>query len=315
LEEVVDPQPAPGQVLIAVKACSVNYPDVLVIEDKYQVKPQRPFAPGGEVSGVIEQLGAGVSGLSVGQRVLAQISSGGMAEKAVVAARDVTVIPDAMPFEDAASLLMTYATSLYALEHRTHIKPGEKLLVLGAGGGIGISAVQLGSALGAHVIAAASSQEKVDVAIAQGAHSGVVYPAGPFDKDGLKQLANLFKEACGTGWDIACDAVGGDYAEAAVRASGFNGRYLVVGFPAGIPKLPLNLVLLKSCDIIGVFWGGAFMREPDLKARITQRLLELYQAGKIKPLVSARFPLARGAEAIALLAERRAIGKIVVVID
>ncbi|MET0336988.1 MAG: NADPH:quinone oxidoreductase family protein, partial [Caulobacter sp.] len=237
LEELPDPTPGAGQVVLDVKACGVNYPDVLIIQDMYQFKPQRPFAPGGEVSGVVSAVGDGVSHLKVGDRVLASTGWGGMAEKLAVDAARVVPIPDAMPFDEAAAFLMTYGTSYYGLKDRGHIKPGETLLVLGAAGGVGLAAVELGKAMGAKVIAAASSQEKVDLAISRGADSGVVYPTGPFDKDGQKALAQLFKDACGpNGWDVAYDAVGGDYAEAVIRASGWNGRFLVIGFPAGIPK-------------------------------------------------------------------------------
>ncbi|CAN5154194.1 NADPH:quinone oxidoreductase family protein [soil metagenome] len=316
LEELPDPVAGPGQVVLTVKACGVNYPDVLIIEDKYQFKPQRPFAPGGEVAGVVESLGEGVTGLTVGQRVLASSGHGGMAEKLLVDAVRCTPIPDSMPFDEAAAFILTYGTSYYALKDRAHLKAGETLLVLGAAGGVGLAAVELAKAAGAKVIAACSSQEKVDLAIEHGADSGVVYPRGPFDKDGQKALANLIKEACGpNGWDVAYDAVGGDYSEATIRASGWNGRFLVVGFPSGIPKIPLNLTLLKSCDIVGVFWGASVAREPKLHAQNITDLMGLYAEGKIKPYVSERFPLAQAGDAIAHLASRKAMGKVVVVND
>ena len=316
LEELPDPVAGPGQVVLAVKACGVNYPDVLIIEDKYQFKPQRPFAPGGEVSGVVESLGEGVTSLTVGQRVLASSGHGGMAEKLLVDAVRCTPIPDSMPFDEAAAFILTYGTSYYALKDRGQLKAGETLLVLGAAGGVGLAAVELAKAAGARVIAACSSQEKVDLAIAHGADSGVVYPRGPFDKDGQKALANLIKDACGpNGWDVAYDAVGGDYSEATIRAAGWNGRFLVVGFPSGIPKIPLNLTLLKSCDIVGVFWGASVAREPKLHAQNVKDLMGLYAEGKIRPHVSGRFPLAQAGEAIAHLASRKAMGKVVVVND
>ncbi|WP_426032634.1 NADPH:quinone oxidoreductase family protein [Caulobacter sp. DWP3-1-3b2] len=316
LEELPDPVAGPGQVVLTVKACGVNYPDVLIIEDKYQFKPQRPFAPGGEVAGVVEQLGEGVTGLTVGQRVLASSGHGGMAEKLLVDAVRCTPIPDTMPFDEAAAFILTYGTSYYALKDRGQLKAGETLLVLGAAGGVGLAAVELAKAAGSKVIAACSSQEKVDLAIAHGADSGVVYPRGPFDKDGQKALANLIKDACGpNGWDVAYDAVGGDYSEATIRASGWNGRFLVVGFPSGIPKIPLNLTLLKSCDIVGVFWGASVAREPKLHAQNVKDLMGLYAEGKIKPYVSERFPLAKAGDAIAHLASRKAMGKVVVVND
>ncbi|KRA65966.1 NADPH:quinone oxidoreductase [Caulobacter sp. Root655] len=316
LEELPDPVAGPGQVVLAVKACGVNYPDVLIIEDKYQFKPQRPFAPGGEVSGVVESLGEGVTTLKVGQRVLASSGHGGMAEKLLVDAVRCTPIPDSMPFDEAAAFILTYGTSYYALKDRGQLKAGETVLVLGAAGGVGLAAVELAKAAGARVIAAASSQEKVDLAIAHGADAGVVYPRGPFDKDGQKALANLIKEACGpNGWDVAYDAVGGDYSEATIRAAGWNGRFLVIGFPSGIPKIPLNLTLLKSCDIRGVFWGASVAREPKLHVQNVKDLMGLYAEGKIRPHVSERFPLAKAGDAIAHLASRKAMGKVVVVND
>ena len=316
LSELPDPVAGPGQVLIDVKACGVNYPDVLIIEDKYQFKPTRPFAPGGEVSGLIAAVGEGVTKFKVGDRVLASTGWGGMAEKLALEEGRCTAIPDTMPFDEAAAFILTYGTSYYALKDRGSLKAGETLLVLGAAGGVGLAAVELGKAAGARVIAAASSQEKVDLAIAHGADSGVVYPRGPFDKDGQKALANLIKEACGpNGWDVAYDAVGGDYSEATIRAAGWNGRFLVIGFPSGIPKIPLNLTLLKSCDIVGVFWGASVARDPAGHAQNVRELMALYAEGKIKPHVSERFPLAKAGDAIAHLASRKAMGKVVVTND
>ena len=316
LEDLPDPQPGPGQAVVAIKACGVNYPDVLIIEDKYQFKPARPFEPGGEIAGVVKAVGDGVTNVKVGDRVLGSTGNGGMAEAIALDAGRLTPIPDGMPFDEAAAFLMTYGTSYYALKDRAHLKSGESLLVLGAAGGVGLAAVELGKAMGARVIAAASSQAKVDLAIAHGAESGVVYPAGPFDRDGQKALAELFKGACGaTGANIVYDAVGGDYAEAALRATAWEGRFLVIGFPAGIPRIPLNLALLKSCDIVGVFWGAAVARDPAGHKRNIAELMDLYAAGRIRPYVSERFPLARGGAAIAHLADRKALGKVVVTMD
>ena len=313
LEELPDPVPAAGQVLIDVKACGVNYPDLLIIQDMYQFKPSRPFAPGGEVSGVVAALGEGVTSLKVGQRVLASTGWGGMADKLAVEAARCTPIPDAMPFDEASAFILTYGTSYYALKDRGFLKPGQTLLVLGAAGGVGLAAVELGKAMGARVIAAASSQEKVDLAISRGA---VVYARGPFDKDGQKALADQLKAACGpNGWDVAYDAVGGDYSEATIRAAGWGGRMLVIGFPSGIPKIPLNLTLLKSCDIVGVFWGAAVARDPAGHAANVRELMDLYAAGKIKPYVSERFPLEKAGDAIAHLASRKAMGKVVVTVE
>jgi NADPH:quinone reductase len=313
LEEVADPSPQPREVVVRIAACGVNFPDSLIIEDKYQFKPPRPFAPGGEIAGVIESVGAEVSKARVGERVLASPGSGGMAEKVAISEDRVMPIPDAMPFDEAASLLYTYGTTYHALKDRAHLKAGQSLLVLGAAGGVGSAAVELGKAMGARVIAAASSQEKVDLAQSWGADSGIVYPSGPFDRDGAKKLSELFKSACGdSGADVIYDSVGGDYSEAALRAIAWEGRFLVVGFPAGIPRIPLNLALLKGCEIVGVFWGAFERRNPKANAANNVGLIALYGEGKIKPRVTARFPLARGGEAISLLASRGALGKVVV---
>jgi NADPH:quinone reductase len=316
LEELPDPAPAAGEVLLAVKACGVNYPDLLIIEDRYQFKPPRPFAPGGEVAGVIEAIGPGVTRLRPGDPVIGSCGHGGMADKLVIAADDCTPMPAGMPFDVASALVLTYGTSIHALKDRAKIKPGESLLVLGAAGGVGLSAVELGKAFGARVIAAASSPQKVALARQHGADSGVVYPAGPFDKAGAKALSELFKEACGPGGaDVIYDPVGGDYSEAALRAIAWEGRLLVVGFPAGIARLPLNLALLKSCQIVGVFWGGFARRDPKANAANLAELMQLYEKGLIKPRVSERYPLPRAGEAIARLAARQAMGKIVVTMD
>jgi NADPH2:quinone reductase len=316
LEEVPEPRPGPGQVLLRTRACGVNFPDLLIIQDKYQFRPERPFAPGAEVSGVIEAVGPGVEGLHAGQRVIGSVLSGGMAEQTLVEASRCTPIPDSMPFDEAAAFILTYGTSYHALKDRAALKPGETLLVLGAAGGVGIAAVELGRAMGARVVAAVSSEEKLAFARECGAESGVVYPEGPFDKAGTKALADLFKQACGeNGADVIYDPVGGDYAEAALRAIGWAGRFLVVGFPAGIPKIPLNLALLKSCQIVGVFWGGFARRYPEADRQNNRELLALYEAGNIRPRISERFPLERAGEAIAHLAGRKAKGKVVVTID
>jgi NADPH2:quinone reductase len=316
IQDMPSPQAKPGWAVVSVKACGVNYPDVLIIEDKYQFKPPRPFSPGGEISGVIKSVGEGVTHLKVGDRVLGNTGSGGMAEELAVEASRLVPIPDSMPFDEAAAFLMTYGTSYYGLKDRGHLKAGQTLLVLGAAGGVGLAAVELGKAMGARVVAAASSQEKVDLAIARGAESGVVYPAGPFDRDGQKALAELFKQACGpNGADVVYDGVGGDYAEAALRCTAWEGRFLVIGFPAGIPRIPLNLALLKGCDIVGVFWGAAVARDPVGHQRNVTELMALYADGKVKPHVSERFPLKRAGEAISHLAARKALGKVVVTID
>jgi NADPH2:quinone reductase len=316
LESVAEPSPKPGEVLLAVKACGVNYPDALIIEDRYQFKPERPFAPGSEVSGIVEAVGDGVSFLKAGDRVIGSCGWGGMAEKLAVSADRCIPMPDAMPFDEAAAFVMTYGTSHHALKDRAQLKAGETLLVLGAAGGVGLAAVELGKAMGARVIAAASSGEKAALARRHGADESIVYPPGPFDRDGIKALAEQFKAACGPeGADVIYDPVGGDYSEASLRAIAWEGRFLVVGFPAGIPKIPLNLPLLKSCQIVGVFWGAFARRDPKANAANLRELLDLYAGGRIKPVISERVPLARAGEAIAALSARRALGKIVVTMD
>jgi NADPH2:quinone reductase len=313
LQELADPVPGAGEVVLDVKACGVNFLDSLIIRDLYQFKPPRPFAPGGEVSGVVSAVGEGVSKLRPGDRVIGSIGWGGMAEKIRVAETRCIPIPDTMPFDEAAAFILTYGTSYLALKQRAGLKPKETLLVMGAAGGTGLAAVELGRAMGARVIAAVSSEEKLALAKAHGAESGVVYPPGPFDDAGRKALTELFKSACGKdGANVIYDPVGGDYAEAALRAIAWEGRFLVIGFPAGIPKLPLNLTLLKSCQVIGVFWGEWLRRSPDQAAENVGELLRLYQQGAIKPMVSARFPLEKAGDAIAWLADRKAMGKIVV---
>ncbi|MBB5717439.1 NADPH:quinone reductase-like Zn-dependent oxidoreductase [Stakelama sediminis] len=315
LADLSDPVAGKGQVLIAVRACSVNYPDVLIIEDKYQFRPERPFAPGCEVAGVVEAVGEGVAHVAPGDRVVATTGHGGMAEKVAVPAHQVFALPDSRSFAEGAALLLTYATSIHALLDRGHLKAGQTLLVLGAAGGVGLAAVELGKAHGARVIAAVSSEEKAEAARAAGADDAIVYPRAPFDKAQSKALAEQFKAAVGpNGADVIYDPVGGDYAEPALRAIGWEGRYLVVGFPAGIPKLPLNLTLLKSCDVCGVFWGAFAMRNPDANAAHVAHLFDLWEAGRIAPRVTETFSLADGGKAIAKMAARQAIGKLVVAI-
>ncbi|HVJ02662.1 MAG TPA: NADPH:quinone oxidoreductase family protein [Sphingomonas sp.] len=313
LEELPDPVPGAGQVLVAVKACAINYPDVLIIEDKYQFKPQRPFAPGGEIAGVVEAVGEGVTGLAPGDRVLGVIGHGGLAEKVVVDAPRLQLLPEGRSFEEGAALLLTYATTIHALLDRGKLREGHTLLVLGAAGGVGLAAVELGKAFGATVVAAASSGEKAAAATAAGADRTLVYPRGPLDKEASKALADAFKAAVGPqGADVIYDPVGGDYAEPALRAIGWEGRYLVVGFPAGIPRLPLNLTLLKSCDVCGVFWGAFAARDPKANQAHVERLFRLWSEGRITPRVTESFALADGGKAIAKMAAREAIGKLVV---
>ena len=313
LAEIADPVPGPGQVLIATRAAAINFPDTLMIRDLYQFKPARPFAPGGEVAGVVESVGAGVTRVSPGDRVLALTMHGGLAEKVLAPESKTFAIPDNVDFETASAFLFTYGTTIHALKDRGHIRPGDTLLVLGAAGGTGLSAVELGKAYGARVVAAVSSEEKAAVVRAAGADAVVIYPQAPLDKDQSKALAAAFKTACGpNGANVVYDAVGGDYSEPALRATAWEGRFLVIGFPAGIAKLPLNLMLLKSCDVCGVFWGAFTERDPQRFEAEVAELLDLLTQGKIGPRISQTLPLERGGEAIALLTDRKATGKIVV---
>ncbi len=316
VEEVMDPTPGPGEVVIEVKAVGVNYPDALIIADKYQFRPERPFAPGAEVAGVVDAVGEGVKGVFRGDRVVAVPGWGGMVERLKVRAETLIPIPDGMDYETAAAFIMTYGTSYYALKDRAQLQPGETLLVLGAAGGVGAAAVELGKAMGARVVAAASTNDKVEFALELGADNGLIYPSGPMDKAAQKALSGEFKLSTGRdGADVVFDGVGGDYAEPALRAMDWNGRYLVVGFPAGIPSLPLNLTLLKSVSVIGVFWGAAVARDPQAHAANMAELMQLYAEGKIKPRVSRTFPLERAHEAIQALSDRTAVGKIVVKVE
>lgn len=310
-----DPVAGEGEVVIAVKAAGVNFPDALIIEDKYQFKPERPFSPGGEVAGVVESVGPGVTNVSVGQRVIGSSGWGGYAEKIKLPAQRIMPIPDAMPFDEASAFILTYGTSYYGLKDRGLLKEGETLLILGAAGGVGVAAIELGKAMGARVIGAVSSAEKAAFAREAGADGTVIYPPGAFAKEQSKALAESFKTATGGGADVVYDAVGGDYCEPALRAMNWNSRYLVIGFPAGIPTPPLNLTLLKSSSIVGVFWGASVAREPKLHEGNVRDLFKLYAEGKIKPRISARYPLAEGGKAIRALMDRKATGKLVVTMD
>ncbi|HEY1606596.1 MAG TPA: NADPH:quinone oxidoreductase family protein [Allosphingosinicella sp.] len=316
LRDLPDPEPGPGQLLVHVRAAAINYPDLLIIEDKYQFRPPRPFAPGGEIAGLVAKTGEGVKGWSEGDRLIAMIGHGGLAEKVVIDAARAFALPPERSFEEGSALILTYATAIHALRDRGRLKAGETLLVLGAAGGVGLAAVELGKAFGARVVAAVSSEEKEAAAKEAGADATLVYPRGPFDKEGSKALAQRFKEAVGPdGAHVVLDPVGGDYAEPALRSIAWEGRYLVVGFPAGIPRLPLNLALLKSCDVCGVFWGAFAARDPKANEAHVETLFRLWRDGKIAPRVSRTWPLAEGGAAIAQMAARQAIGKLVVTMD
>jgi NADPH:quinone reductase-like Zn-dependent oxidoreductase len=313
LTELPDPSAGPGQVAVSVKACAINYPDVLIIEDKYQFKPPRPFAPGGEIAGLVESVGEGVTGWNVGDRIMGTIGNGGLVEKIAIDPSRMFRLPEGRSFAEGASLILTYGTTIHALLDRGRLKEGHMLLVLGAAGGVGLAAIELGKAFGARVVAAVSSEEKAEAAKQAGADATIVYGRAPFDKDQSKALAEQFKAAVGpNGADVVYDPVGGDYAEPALRSIAWEGRYLVVGFPAGIPKLPLNLTLLKSCDVCGVFWGAFAARDPQANQAHIDHLFRLWEQGRISPRVTETFPLERGGEAIAKMAARGAIGKLVV---
>ncbi|MVW56280.1 zinc-binding dehydrogenase [Sphingomonas sp. MAH-6] len=313
LADIPTPEPGKGELRVRVLACAINYPDVLVIEDKYQFKPVRPFAPGNEISGVVDAVGDDVSGWTPGDRLITICGHGGLAEQLVLPADQAIRLPEGQDPVEGAALIFTYGTSIHALVDRAALKAGETLLVLGAAGGIGLSAIEIGKAMGATVVAAVSSEEKAAAATAAGADRTIVYGRGPFDKEGSKALAQAFKEAVGPrGADVIYDPVGGDYAEPALRSIAWEGRYLVVGFPAGIPKLPLNLTLLKACDVRGVFWGAFVAREPARHRAHVEQLMAWWREGRIQPHIDRVYPLAEGGDAIIRLASRSAIGKVVV---
>ena len=307
------PEPAKDEVRVRVHACGVNFPDTLIIRDRYQIKPERPFSPGGEWAGVIDRVGAGVTHLKVGDRVAATTLYGGMCEQRVVAASACIPLPEDMPFEDAASFFLTYATTYYGLHQRGTLKRGETLLILGATGGLGIAAIELGKYFGARVIAGVSSQEKAQIARQAGADEVLIYPQMVEDPAAIRALSHQIKQICGPqGVDVVYDSLGGPFTEAALRSMARYGRLLVIGFVAGIPKVPTNLILLKSCQLVGVSYGSFSQKDQKGHLEICQALIDLYQQKIIRPHITARFPLARGGEAIALLESRKAIGKIVV---
>ena len=310
LRDLPDLTPGAGELLVRVRACAMNFPDVLIIEDKYQLKPPRPFAPGGEFAGEVIGIGEGVTGWSEGDRLIAATGFGGLAEQVVIPGKSAIRLPAGRSFEEGSALLLTYATVIHALVDRGKLQEGETLLVLGAAGGIGIASIEVGKALGARVIAAVSSDEKAQAARDAGADEAVVYPTDTSDP---KALSQVFKDAVGpAGANVILDPVGGAYTEAALRSIAWEGRFLVVGFPAGIAKLPLNLTLLKSCDVCGVFWGAFAARDPKANAAHVEQLFRWWDEGKIAPKISATYPLERAGEAITALAERKAVGKLVV---
>jgi NADPH2:quinone reductase len=309
IEELAPKRAAAGEVVIAVQACGVNFFDGLIVQGKYQMKPPLPFSPGGEVSGVIREVGPGVSGLTGGMRVLAFTGYGGYAEEVVAEAWRVIPLPEQMDFVSAAAFPITYATSHHALKDRAHLKAGETLLVLGAAGGVGLTAVEIGKIMGARVIACASSDEKLALCKEYGADALINY--------GTSDLRERVRELTGgKGVDVVYDPVGGPYAEPAVRTLAFDGRYLVIGFASGeIPKIPLNLLLLKIASLVGVFWGGFAQAQPRQNAANLAELLSWYKEGRLRPHVSKTFPLASFREALDLVMNRQAKGKVVLVTE
>ena len=305
VEDVPSPTPEPGEVVVAVKAASVNFPDVLIIQNKYQLKPPLPFSPGSEIAGLVKSVGAGVTGFTPGDKVMAITGYGAFAEEVKTEARRLLMLPASMDFATAAAFGLAYATSDHALRDRGALQPGETLAVLGAAGGVGIAAIEIGKVLGARVIACASSDDKLAVCREHGADETVNYST--------EDLRERFKTLTGgKGPDVIYDPVGGPYTEPALRSIAWRGRLLVVGFAAGdIPKIPLNLTLLKGCSIVGVFWGDFARREPARFAAAMDQLGRWHAEGRIRPHVSATFPLERAADALRLMAERKVAGKIV----
>ncbi|WP_321887482.1 NADPH:quinone oxidoreductase family protein [Paraburkholderia bannensis] len=305
LENLPDLVPGPGQVVIDVKAAAVNFPDVLIIENKYQMKPQLPFTPGAEVAGIVRAVGAGVK-FAPGTRVVAYVGNGGYAEQAIADASACVPLPDAADFATAAAFTLAYGTSHHAVVDRAQLKAGETMLVLGAAGGVGLAAVEIGKVLGARVIAAASSEEKLDVCRRFGADATINYSTEDL-RERIKALTD------GKGPDVIYDPVGGIYAEPAFRSIGWRGRYLVVGFANGeIPKLPLNLALLKGASLVGVFWGDYARREPQNNAAAFAQMVGWIGEGKLKPYVSKRYKLADSAQALKDMASRKVTGKIII---
>ncbi len=309
IEEVEPLQPGKGQVVLSVKACGVNFPDTLIIQGQYQFKPPMPFSPGGEVAGVVKAVGDGVEGVHIGDRVIASTGWGGFAEEVLTDTTRLIPMPDGVDFPTASAFVMTYGTSYHALKDRANLKPGEKLLVLGAAGGVGLAAIEIGKAMGAHVIAAASTDEKLAICQQHGANELINYSTTD-----LKQQVKILGGS--NGIDVIYDPVGGDYSEAALRGIAWNGRFLVVGFTAGeIPRIPLNLALLKGCSIVGVFWGAFVAREPQQNQENLQQLFAWLQEGKIKPHISATYPLHRAADALNDLMQRKVTGKAVLLVS
>ncbi|MEE2603433.1 MAG: NADPH:quinone oxidoreductase family protein [Pseudomonadota bacterium] len=304
IDDIPSPEPGKGQVKVRVKAAGLNFPDTLIIEGKYQIKPELPFSPGGEMAGEVLAVGEGVQRFKPGQRVMGLTGYGAFAEEILVPENQLIPVPDGMNDHTAAAFSMVYGTSYHALKQRANIQPGETLLVLGASGGVGLAAVELGKAMGATVIAAASSAEKLDVAKEAGADDLINYAE--------EDLKDALKQRYPKGVDVIYDPVGDKFTEAAIRNMAWNGRLLIVGFAAGdIPKIPANLALLKGCSIIGVFWGAFTQKEPQTNIQNIMELMQLFTQGKINPRISQVFKFEDYEQALAALTSRTAKGKVV----
>ncbi len=311
VEEIDDPIAGPGQVVVDIKATGISFPDVLIVQGLYQFKPPFPFSPGSEISGVVSSVGEGVTMYKEGDRVMGSIGSGGLREKGVYLEQQLMPLPETMDFHTAAGFPLNYGTTYHAFKQRGELKAGQSVLVLGAGGGLGITAIHIAKAMGAKVIAAASSQEKIDLCKKEGADEGIIYER-EMDRDLQKKFSDQIKEVTGGGVDMIYDLVGGDYAEPALRAIARHGKYLVIGFTAGIPKMPLNLTLLKECQIVGVFWGQFAGVEYAENQQNFKELFDLHAEGKIKPFVTETYSLDESATAIKTLEDRKVLGKVVV---
>lgn len=305
LEDIPSPVPGKKEVLVTIKACSLNFPDTLIIQGLYQFKPALPFSPGSDISGVVKAVGEGVKHVKVGDEVFGLVPHGGFAEEVLVPADSCFPKLPMMSHPIAASFMMAYGTSYHALKDRAKLQEGETLLVLGASGGVGLAAVELGKLMGAKVIAAASTAEKLAICKEKGADELINYTEEDLKKR-VKELTN------GKGADVVYDPVGGDYTEAALRATAWEGRFLIVGFPAGISKIPMNLPLLKGCQIVGVFWGSFAMRTPNKNIQNTMELMKMYSEGKLVPHIHATYPLEKAADALQEMMDRKVKGKVII---
>ena len=304
IEDIPEPEAGDGQVVVDIKATGISFPDVLIVQGLYQFKPPFPFSPGSEIAGIVSSVGNGVTKLG-------NIGSGGLVEKGAFFETQLMSLPESMDFKIAAGFSLNYGTTIHGLKQRAELKPNESILILGAGGGLGITAIHVAKAMGAKVIAAVSSEDKLELCKKEGADEGILY-LREMDRDAQKKFSSEIKEISGGGVEVIYDIVGGDYSEPALRAIKRHGRYLVVGFTAGIPKMPLNLTLLKECQIIGVFWGQFAGLDREVNAENFKELFQMHAEGKIKPFISETFPLERAGEAIKTLADRKVLGKIVV---